>query len=225
MASSRGINIIANINNYASKIMPRVPRSRGDGEKCSGAGVSTNPDINTTAVQTNGKIIDFAHISHILEGAIDVLGNDNTKLASLENLLKTVLEKVAQKTRSRQNSKKRSSSTPPLAVPKTLIPPLTKKDLLSAGLMHVGFDHSRQNNVKDATNIERFKAFYGLEPTTLVPVFTDVKDKFPEATFHHLLITMNWLSVLLIHHTLADHDAVKMVPFPLGPSSNGLFAM
>ena len=174
--------------------MPRVPRSRGGGEeKYSGAGVST-PDINTTAVQTNGKI-DFSHISNILEGAIDVLGNDNTKLATLENLLKTVLEKVAQKTRSRQNSKKRSSSTPPLAVPKTLIPPLTKKDLLSVGLTHAGFDHSRQNNVNDATNIERFKAFYGLEPTTLVPAFTDVKNKFPEATFHHLLITMNWLTL------------------------------
>ena len=175
--------------------MPRVPRSRGGGEeKYSGAGVSTNPDINTTAVQTNGKI-DFSHISNILEGAIDVLGNDNTKLATLENLLKTVLEKVAQKTRSRQSSKKRSSSTPPLAVPKTLIPPLTKKDLLSVGLTHAGFDHSRQNNVNDATNIERFKAFYGLEPTTLVPAFTDVKNKFPEATFHHLLITMNWLTL------------------------------
>ena len=58
-----------------------------------------------------------------------------------------------------------------------------------------GFDHSRQNNVNDATNIERFKAFYGLEPTTLVPAFTDVKNKFPEATFHHLLITMNWLTL------------------------------
>ena len=113
--------------------------------------------------------------------------------------MKTVLEKVAQKkkiflppptkTRSRHNRRR------PLAVPKTLIPPLTKKDLLSVGLLHAGFDHSRQNNVKDATNIDRFKAFYGLEPTTLVPVFTDVKDKFPEATFHHLLITMNWLTL------------------------------
>ncbi|KAL7452837.1 hypothetical protein ACHAWC_004556 [Mediolabrus comicus] len=172
--------------------MPRVPRSRRDGEeKC------------TAAVQTNGKI-DFAQISNILEGAVDVLGNDKSKLATLENLLKTALEKVAQKkktflpppkNRSRQNSEKRSSPTPPLAVPKTLNPPLTKKDLLSVGLLHAGFDHSRQNKVKDATNIDRFKAFYGLEPTTLVPVFTKVKDKFPDATFHHLLITMNWLTL------------------------------
>jgi len=172
--------------------MPRVPRSRRDGEeKC------------TAAVQTNGKI-DFAQISNILEGAVDVLGNDKSKLATLENLLKTALEKVAQKkkiflpppkNRSRQNSEKRSSPTPPLAVPKTLNPPLTKKDLLSVGLFHAGFDHSRQNKVKDATNIDRFKAFYGLEPTTLVPVFTKVKDKFPDATFHHLLITMNWLTL------------------------------
>ena len=76
--------------------MPRVPRSRGGGEeKYSGAGVSTNPDINTTAVavQTNSKI-DFSHISNILEDAIDVLKNDNTKLAGLITLLKTVLEKA-----------------------------------------------------------------------------------------------------------------------------------
>ncbi len=178
------------------KNMPRVPRSIRDGEeKCSG--------VKPAAVQTNGKI-DFAQISNILEGAVDVLGNDGSKLATLENLLKTALEKVAQKkkiflppptNRSRQNSEKRSSPTPPLAVPKTLNPPLTKKDLLSVGLLHAGFDHSRQNKVKDATNIDRFKAFYGLEPTTLVPVFTKVKDKFPDATFHHLLITMNWLTL------------------------------
>lgn len=69
--------------------MPRVPRSRRDGEeKCSG--------LNPAAVQTNGKI-DFAQISNILEGAVDVLGNDKSKLATLENLLKTALEKVAQK--------------------------------------------------------------------------------------------------------------------------------
>ena len=107
--------------------MPRVPR---DGEKkCSraSAGVSPNPDLNPNVVQTDGKI-DLAHISNILECAIDVLGNDNTKLASLETLLKTVLEKVAQKkkiflplptTRSRQKLTKRSSSTSSLAVPKT----------------------------------------------------------------------------------------------------------
>ena len=99
-----------------------------------------------------------------------MLKNDKSKLATLENLLKTVLEKVAQKkknflppptkTRSRQNSEKRSSSTSPLAVSNTLILPLTREDLLSVGLLHSGFDHSRQNNVKDATNIKRFKAFY-----------------------------------------------------------------
>src|SRR6056300_989367 len=67
--------------------MPRVPRSRRDGEeKC------------TAAVQTNGKI-DFAQISNILEGAVDVLGNDKSKLATLENLLKTALEKVAKRRR------------------------------------------------------------------------------------------------------------------------------
>ena len=126
----------------------------------------------------------------------------NTKLAGLITLLKTVLEKAAQKTslppphttKSQQKLKKRSSTSSP-AVPKTLTPPLTKKDLLSVGLMHAGFDLIRQQNVKHQTNIDRFKAFYGLEPTTLVPVFTDVKDRFPEATFHHLLLTMNWLTL------------------------------
>ena len=144
-----------------------------------------------------------------------MLKNDNTKLAGLITLLKTVLEKAAQKTslppphttKSQQKLKKRSSTSSP-AVPKTLTPPLTKKDLLSVGLMHAGFDLIRQQNVKHQTNIDRFKAFYGLEPTTLVPVFTDVKDRFPEATFHHLLLTMNWLthSTINIWFSVEDGD-------------------
>jgi hypothetical protein len=44
-----------------------------------------NPDVNPTAVQTDGKI-DFAHISNIIEGAVDVLGNDKSKLATLEKI-------------------------------------------------------------------------------------------------------------------------------------------
>lgn len=94
----------------------RVPKS----SRAASAGVSSNPDrsiTNPTAVHTNGEI-DFTHISNILEDAVDVLGNDKSKFATLEKLLKTVLEKVAQKkknflppstkkTRSRQNSEKR----------------------------------------------------------------------------------------------------------------------
>ena len=67
------------------KTMPRVhvPKS----SRAASAGVSSNPDrsiTNPTAVHTNGKI-DFTHISNILEDAVDVLGNDKSKFATLES--------------------------------------------------------------------------------------------------------------------------------------------
>jgi len=50
-------------------------------------------------------------------------------------------------------------------------------------------------NVRLETNIERFKGFYGLEPRTLLSVFTDVKDRFPAVNIKHLMMTMNWLTL------------------------------
>ena len=56
---------------------------------------------------------------------------------------------------------------------------LTAPELLRIGLEFVGFDADRQANVCLDTNLKRWKAFYGLPPTTLLPVLVDIKAKFP----------------------------------------------
>ena len=70
-----------------------MPRYARESEKRSRAGAAGVCPKTPNAVQIDGQI-DLAHISNILEDAIDVLKNDNTKLAGLITLLKTVLEKA-----------------------------------------------------------------------------------------------------------------------------------
>ena len=112
-------------------------------------------------------------------------------LASLETLLKKKLAAISPKSSTSQQKKAPASLVSALTSPQsisTLEQPLTQKDLLSVGLSYVGFSIQRQKNVKLESNIERFKGFYGLEPRTLVAVFTDVKDRFPSVSFKHLLL-------------------------------------
>ena len=147
------------------------------------------------------NVIDIAQISLTIDNAIN--GFDDEKLASLQVILMTMLEKVSQKisptAKPQQKQKKRFPSTVSSSlfcpVPKELALPLTTADLLSVGLLYAGFSLKRQHSVKLETNIERFKGFYGLEATTLVAAFTDVKNRFPKVTFRNLLLTMNWLTL------------------------------
>jgi hypothetical protein len=150
-------------------------------------------------------------------------------LASLETLLKKKLAGISPKSSTSQQKKAPASlvsssqrkKTPTLTSPQsifTLEPPLTQKDLLSVGLSYVGFSVQRQQNVKLESNIERFKGFYGLEPRTLVAVFTDVKDRFPSVSFRHLLLTMNWLTLYDIYIVLSGrwgyhHDSIARIVF------------
>ena len=70
---------------------------------------------------------------------------------------------------------------------------LTDVELLHAGLVYAGFDTARQKRVNLHRNIERFKAFYGAPPTTVVPFFTDLKDAYPAIVYKNCLLTMNWV--------------------------------
>jgi len=142
-------------------------------------------------------------------------------LASLETLLKKKLAAISPKSSTSQQKKAPASLVSALTSPQsisTLEPPLTQKDLLSVGLSYVGFSIQRQKNVKLESNIERFKGFYGLEPRTLVAVFTDVKDRFPSVSFKHLLLTMNWLTLYDIYIVLSGrwgyhHDSIGSIVF------------
>lgn len=70
---------------------------------------------------------------------------------------------------------------------------LTDVDLLFVGLQLVGFDVNRQRKVSVKHNIDRFKAFYGVPPTTAVPLLTDLREDNPGITFRDSLMTLNWL--------------------------------
>jgi hypothetical protein len=41
--------------------------------------------------------------------------------------------------------------------------------------------------------MKRFKSFYGPDPTTIVPLFKDLRDKYPSFKYKEGLITLNWL--------------------------------
>ena len=56
----------------------------------------------------------------------------------------------------------------------------THTEMLSFGLSFVRFDHARQNKVCTETNSKRFKALFGKLPPTLLPLFLDLRSKFPD---------------------------------------------
>ena len=83
------------------------------------------------------------------------------------------------------------------------IPTITSSGLLFCGLGYAGFDQERQENVKEATNVRRFVAFYGVPNTTLTPLFIDVMDRYPNTIMKDLLMTVNWLKGYDTHEVLA----------------------
>ncbi len=165
--------------------MPRRPRSKDSvyHENTARAGSAVSSCLHAAANESSAD--EESHHLADLDAAIDnAIKQSKDGLASLESLLKMKLEMIARKrptTTSLKGWKKAPEPTLQLtsAVPKTLPLPLTSKELLSCGLSYAGFSIQRQGNVRLETNIERFKGFYGLEPRTLSPVFTDVKNRFP----------------------------------------------
>lgn len=70
---------------------------------------------------------------------------------------------------------------------------LTDVDILYVGLKYAGFDPSKRQKGNLGRNIERFKSFYGVPPTTVKPFFTDLKQDNPNIIFKDCFMTMNWL--------------------------------
>ncbi len=59
---------------------------------------------------------------------------------------------------------------------------LTTDEILRKGLLLVGFDVRRQQNVKRETNIGRFKTHYGSHPVVLAQIWEDLQTtENPEA--------------------------------------------
>ena len=72
---------------------------------------------------------------------------------------------------------------------------LTHTEMRSLGLSLVGFDCSRQNKVCTEKNSERFKAFFGKLPPTLLPLFLNLRSNFPDFKIKIFLMTMNWFTL------------------------------
>jgi hypothetical protein len=66
-------------------------------------------------------------------------------------------------------------------------------EILFAGLAYAGFDPKVQQRNKLNRNVLRFQAFYGAEPTTISPIFEDLKIEHPDTCFKDALMTFNWL--------------------------------
>jgi hypothetical protein len=70
---------------------------------------------------------------------------------------------------------------------------LTDVEVLSIGLSYVGYDAKRQRRVNLDRNMKRFKQFFGPDPTTIVPLFQDLRSAFPSMKYKDALMTLNWL--------------------------------
>ena len=78
------------------------------------------------------------------------------------------------------------SPTPGLSI-------LTSTSILVNGLVYAGFELDRQEKNNTRRKIDWFKSFYGVEPSTLLPFFLDLKDEYPDICYKNCLMTMNWL--------------------------------
>lgn len=80
---------------------------------------------------------------------------------------------------------------------------LNGMEVLAAGLSYVGFSTARQKRVNLNCNVERFKSFYGIPPTTVAPVLLDLRADNPDLTYKLALMAMNWLFLYLPYPVLA----------------------
>jgi hypothetical protein len=80
---------------------------------------------------------------------------------------------------------------------------MTSADLLADGLSFVGFNGKRQADASTELNIKRYKAFYGEEPNVHAALFSDLRDKYPNANLKEVMMTLNWFKGYDNYHVLA----------------------
>lgn len=106
------------------------------------------------------------------------------------------------KTKEKQqgNVKKKSTAPPRIALDrgnhyqvKRDISSLTEEDLLYDGLRFVGYDETSMKQVKVEENVARFKSFYGVAPSTLLPFLKDLKNEHPNIDYRNVMMTCNFL--------------------------------
>ena len=82
--------------------------------------------------------------------------------------------------------------------------------LLFYGLPIFGYSPDRQASVSHKENVLRFKEHYGVEPTTVAPMLTDTKARYPDVfRLKYALMTLCWLKCYGTERTIAG-------PFVMG---------
>eukprot|EP00985_Skeletonema_marinoi_P031639 scaffold37747_cov187-Skeletonema_marinoi.AAC.1 len=70
---------------------------------------------------------------------------------------------------------------------------LNEEILLFDGLRFVGYDETSLKQVMVEENVERFKSFYGVAPSSLVPFLKDLQDAHPTIIYRDVMMTCNFL--------------------------------
>ncbi len=70
---------------------------------------------------------------------------------------------------------------------------LTAAHILSMGLHFCNFSEEKQRKVSLKRNMTRYKQNFGPDPTTNVPMFKDLSNKYPSFSYKDGLMTLNWL--------------------------------
>ena len=68
----------------------------------------------------------------------------------------------------------------------------TDVGILTFGLLYAGFDTRCQAKSNLDRNMKRYKQFYGVDPSTAVPLFRDLRNEFPSFSYKDGLMTLNW---------------------------------
>jgi hypothetical protein len=82
--------------------------------------------------------------------------------------------------------------------------PENAKDMLSIGLLLVGFHFSRQD-VSHTLNVDRFRSFYGISPEAMLQMYRDLIEHSKENGINvsKFFMAMNWLRLYDTEHVLA----------------------
>ena len=70
---------------------------------------------------------------------------------------------------------------------------LNEEILLFDGLRFVGYDETSLKQVMVKENVERFKSFYGVAPSTLVPFLKDLNEAHQGIIYRDVMMTCNFL--------------------------------
>ena len=89
-----------------------------------------------------------------------------------------------------------------VATSTTSIAACDEGEMLNVGLALVGFPESRQNVVR-ATNIERFRAFYGVDPKSGFDISVALQAKMTTFSIADMLMTFSWLRLYETEHVLS----------------------